>query len=77
MNYIIWPVDLKLSPAVLKELNWIPKGKGPMNSVLSVSPFFSSIFFSESTLRIFTIFCMNLGDNMGLKPNFSKKCQFS
>ena len=34
-------------------LNWTPEGKGPTNSVLSVSPFVSSILFSESALRIF------------------------
>ena len=48
-------------------LNWTPEGKGPMNSVFSVRPFVSSIFFSESALRIFLIFCINLGDNMALK----------
>ena len=48
-------------------LNWTPDGKDPMNSVLPVSPFVSSIFFSESALRILVIFCINLGGNMGLK----------
>ena len=38
-----------------------------MNSVFSVRTFVSSIFFSESALRIFLIFCINLGDNMALK----------
>ena len=38
-----------------------------MNSVLSVSPFAISIFFSESALKIFLIFGINLGDNMELK----------
>ena len=37
-------------------LNWTPKGKGPMNSVLFVSPFISSIFFSESALKVFLVF---------------------
>ena len=48
-------------------LKWTPERKGSMNSVLSVSPFVSGIFFSESALRIFLIFSMNLGDNMGQK----------
>ena len=43
-----------------------------MNSVLSVSLFVSSIFFSESALKTFLIFCINLGDNMGLKRTFTK-----
>ena len=47
-------------------LNWTPDGKDPMNSVLSVIPFVSSIFFSKSALRLFVIFCINLGGNMGL-----------
>ena len=61
-------------------LNWTPDGKDPMNSVLSVIPFVSSIFFSKSALRLFVIFCINLGGNMGLnilKQNVSKKSIFS
>ena len=48
-------------------LNGTSDEKGPMNSVFSVSPLVSNIFFSESALRIFLIFCINLGENMGLK----------
>ena len=38
-----------------------------MNSVFYVSPFVSSIFFSEFALKIFLIFYINLADNTGLK----------
>ena len=38
----------------------------------SVSPFVSSIFFSESVLRIFFIFGINLGDNMELKMTYTE-----
>ena len=41
--------------------------KGPMNSVLPVGPFVSSIFFSKPALKVFLIFCIILVDNMGLK----------
>ena len=53
-------------------LNGTPKEKGPMNSVLPVSPFVSSIFFSESALKTFLMFCINLGDNMGQKRTLTK-----
>ena len=41
--------------------------KVAINSVLSVRSFVSSIFFSESAPKNFLTFCINLGDNMGLK----------
>ena len=57
-------------------LNWTHEEKDPMSSLLFVSLFISSIFFSESVLRVFLIFCMKLGENMGQKNDltrFSKK----
>ena len=47
-----------------------------MNSVFSVSPFVSSIFFSESALKIFPIFLDEFRGQFE-KQNFSKKSQFS
>ena len=43
-----------------------------MNSVLSVSPFVSSIFFLESALKIFLIFCINLGGPYGTKNDLNR-----
>ena len=38
-----------------------------MNSVLPVNLFVSSIFFSESALRVFLIFSIKSGDDIGQK----------
>ena len=42
-----------------------------MNSVLSLSPFVGSIYFSESALKILMISCMNSADNMGQKMTYT------
>ena len=55
---------------------WTHEEKNPMSSLLFVRLFISSIFFSESVVRVFLIFYMKLGENMGPKNDltrFSKK----
>ena len=56
--------------------NWTHEEKDPTSSLLFVRLFISSIFFSESVVRVFLIFYMKLGENMGPKNDltrFSKK----
>ena len=48
-----------------------PEGKGPMNSVLSVSPFVRSIFFLRMHSTVFPNF-LHLGDNMGQTMTYTE-----